>query len=147
MYARRNRYRKARIRRSATHPIGQPHQTAEALPPEEWIFVATIPAIITQEQFDLAQTRLAQNQSFAQRNNKAHSYLLRALVSCGRCQSACTARYLKSGQSYYVCSAKSNPIHSRKTEKCPSRFSPAQQLDELVWQDLCTVLTHSESIT
>ena len=147
VYARRNRYRPARIRRSATHPIGQPHQTAEELPPEEWIFVATIPAIINQEQFDLAQTRLAKNQSFAKRNNKSNDYLLRALVSCGLCQSACTARHLKSGHNYYVCSAKANPIHSRKAEKCPSRFSPAQQLDELVWQDLCEVITHPESIT
>ena len=117
VYARRCRYRPARIRRSATHPIGQPHQTAEELPPEEWILVATIPALISQEQFDLAQAKLAQNQSFAKRNNKSHQYLLRALVSCGRCQSACIARHLKSGQNYYVCSAKGNPIHSRKEEK------------------------------
>lgn len=147
VYARRRRYRPARIRRSATHPIGQPHQTAEELPPEEWIFVASIPAIIHQEQFDLAQARLAQNQSFAKRNNKSHHYLLRALVSCGLCQSACIARHLKTGQNYYVCSAKGNPIHSRKEEKCPSRFSPAQQLDDLVWQDLCHVIMHPESIT
>ena len=147
VYARRCRYRPARIRRSATHPIGQPHQTAEELPPEEWILVATIPALISQEQFDLAQAKLAQNQSFAKRNNKSHQYLLRALVSCGRCQSACIARHLKSGQNYYVCSAKGNPIHSRKEEKCQSRFSPAQQLDELVWQDLCEVITHPESLT
>ena len=147
VYARRRRYRPARIRRSATHPIGQPHQTAEELPPEEWILVATIPALISQDQFDLAQAKLAQNQSFAKRNNSSHQYLLRALVSCGRCQSACTARHLKSGQNYYVCSAKSNPIHSRKEEKCQSRFSPAQQLDELVWQDLCDVIIHPESLT
>jgi len=146
VYARRRQYRPARIRRSATHPIGQPHQTAEELPPSAWIFVATIPAIISQEQFDLAQARLAQNQSFAKRNNKSHHYLLRALVSCGRCQSACIARHLKGGHEYYVCSAKSNPIHSRKEEKCQSRFSPAQQLDELVWQDLCHLLTHPESV-
>lgn len=45
VYARRRRYRPARIRRSATHPIGQPHDTAEELPPEEWIPVAAIPAL------------------------------------------------------------------------------------------------------
>ena len=147
VYARRYRYRPARIRRSATHPIGQPHQTAEELPPEEWILVTTIPAIITQEVFDLAQAKLAQNQSFAKRNNKAHHYLLRALVSCGRCQAACIGRHAQNGPSYYVCSAKGNPIHSRREEKCRSRFSPAGQLDELVWQDLCYILTHPDSIT
>jgi len=147
VYARRNRYRSARIRRSATHPIGQPRQTPVELPPEEWILVASIPAIISQEQFDLVQAKLAQNQSFAKRNNKSHAYLLRALVSCGRCQSSCLARKLQGGQTYYVCAAKENPIHSRKEEKCPSRFSPAGQLDDLVWQDLCYVMTHPESIT
>jgi site-specific DNA recombinase len=72
--------------------------------------------------------------------------LLRALVSCGQCQSSCLARKLQGGQTYYVCTAKSNPIHSRKAEKCQSRFSPAQQLDDLIWQDLCQVITHPESI-
>ncbi|MCB8951281.1 MAG: recombinase family protein [Ardenticatenales bacterium] len=146
VYARRYRYRPARVRRSATHPIGRPHQSLAELPPEEWVLVGSIPALVSQEQFDLAEAKLAQNQSFAKRNNKSHAYLLRALVSCGQCQSSCLARKLKGGQTYYVCTAKSNPIHSRKAEKCPSRFSPAQQLDDLVWQDLCEVITHPESI-
>jgi site-specific DNA recombinase len=147
VYARRYRYRAARVRRSATHPIGQPRQTPTELPPEEWLLVATIPALVSQEQFDLAQAKLSQNQSFAKRNNKSQDYLLRALVSCGRCQSSCLARKLQGGHTYYVCAAKSNTIQSRKEEKCPSRFSPAQQLDALVWQDLCEVLTHPESLT
>jgi site-specific DNA recombinase len=113
---------------------------------DEWILVTTIPAIISQEQFDLAQAKLVKNQSFAKRNNKSHGYLLRALVSCGRCQSSCMARKLKGGQTYYVCAAKAHAVHSRKEEKCQSRFSPAGQLDELVWQDLCQIMTHPESI-
>ena len=32
-------------------------------------------------------------------------------------------------------------------EKCPSRYAPAEQLDEIVWKDLCEVLSHPESIT
>lgn len=147
VYARRYRYRSAQVRRSATHPLGQPHQTPIELPPDEWILVATIPALVNQEQFDRVQARLAQNQSFAKRNNTAHDYLLRALVSCGRCQSACIARKLRGGCSYYLCGAKGNPIRSRKAEKCQSRYSPAQQLDNLVWQDLCDVIMHPQSLT
>ncbi len=146
VYAARRRYRPPRICRSATHPIGRPHDTAEELPPEEWIPVATIPALVSQEQFDRIQAKLAQNQSFARRNNKTHTYLLRALVSCGKCQSSCIARALQGGYTYYVCAGKGNPIHSRKESKCPSRFSPSQQLDELVWQDLCQILSHPEMI-
>jgi site-specific DNA recombinase len=38
-------------------------------------------------------------------------------------------------------------VHCRREDKCPSRFIPSQQLDELVWQDLCEILRHPESIT
>ena len=146
VYAGRVRYRPPRTRRSATHPLGQPHGTATALPAETWIHVADIPAIVSQEQFDLVQRKLATNQSFARRNNTAHEYLLRALVSCGRCQLACIARTVHDRYHYYLCNGKANPERSRREDKCLSRFIPAEQLDDLVWQDLCTVLTHPEFI-
>ena len=143
VFAERYHYRKPRIRRSATHPIGIPHDTAVEQPSETWIFVGTIPAIITQREYDLAKERLTHNQRFARRNNKAHAYLLRALVSCGVCQASCLCRSLDKGKyAYYVCSGKARTIHSRREEKCPSRFAPAAQLDEVVWQDLCDLLQH-----
>ena len=146
IYAERFRARPPRIRRSATHPIGRSHDSLVEQPAENWIPVVTIPAIIRQELFERAQHKLAQNTSFASRHNTAHQYLLRALVSCGVCQSSCTARHLKTGHMYYVCAAKGNPIHTRKAEKCTSRFSPSQQLDEVVWSDLCEVLTHPDQM-
>src|SRR3712207_8956036 len=45
VYAGRVRYRPPKIRRSATHPIGHPHDSAVPLPPEEWTFVAQVPEI------------------------------------------------------------------------------------------------------
>jgi site-specific DNA recombinase len=147
VYAGRMHYHPARTRRSATHPIGQPHDSATPVPREEWIPVASVPAVVTQEQFDLVQAKLAHNQSFASRHNKAHQYLLRALVSCGICQLACYARTVPEGHyGYYVCTGKDKPVQNRREEKCPSRFIPAQQLDELVWKDLCDLLTHPEMI-
>jgi site-specific DNA recombinase len=153
VYAGRVRYRPARIRRSATHPIGHPHDSADPLPEEEWLFVAEVPAVVSQEQFDLAAQKLSKNKSFARRNNKANEHLLRALVSCGACMLACIA-CARTGrknndrkQRYYVCSGKFNKAHSTPEEKCPSRYAPAEQLDEIVWKDLCEVLTHPESIT
>jgi site-specific DNA recombinase len=105
-------------------------------------------AIVTEEEFAQAQARLVHNRSFARPNNKVHQYLLRALVSCGLCLSSCACRTLNQGKHrYYVCAGKAKAIHSRKGEKCPSRFVPAPQLDELVWQDLCTILTPPQHIT
>jgi site-specific DNA recombinase len=147
VYACRMRYRPPKIRRSATHPIGHPHDSGVLNPREEWIPVAEIPAIVSQEQFDLVQGKLAKNQSFASRHNTTHHYLLRALVSCGICQLSCYAR-TTAGKSYgyYVCSGKEDAVQNQMIAKCPSRFMPAQQLDDLVWQDLCDLLTHPEMI-
>ena len=148
VYANRYRYREPKLRRSATQPLGQVHHSVEELPFEDWLFVADIPAIIAQAQFDIVKSKLAKNKSFAKRNNHAHDYLLRALVSCGKCQAASQARALNQGKyRYYVCAGKGNAIHSRQLDKCPSRFAPAQQLDERVWQDLCEVLNHPDSIS
>jgi site-specific DNA recombinase len=92
IYAGRVRYRPPKIRRSATHPIGHPHDSAVPLPPEEWIPVAEVPAVVSQQHFALAGEILSKNKSFARRNDKVRDYLLRALVSCGRCKLCCTSR-------------------------------------------------------
>jgi site-specific DNA recombinase len=147
VYACRMRYRSPKIRRSATHPIGHPHDSAVLAPREEWIPVAEVPAIVSQEQFDLVQGKLANNQSFSSRHNTVHQYLLRALVSCGICQLSCYARtVLGKSYGYYVCTGKDDAAQNRTTAKCPSRFIPARQLDEFVWRDLCELLTHPEMI-
>nr|MDQ3566340.1 recombinase family protein [Pseudomonadota bacterium] len=146
VYAGRYHYRPPKVRRSATHPIGHPHNSGVLVPPEQWIAVARIPAIISQQQFDLAREKLAHNQSFARRNNKMNQYLLRALVSCGKCQLACQARRLQPDHRYYICTGKVRSIQRRQEEKCASRFIPAGQVDDLVWQDLCQLLTHPETI-
>ena len=99
-----------------------------------------------QPEFEQVQAKLRQNQSFAARNNTAHHYLLRALVSCGHCQLACTARTVHGRYHYYLCNGKNQPVHSHRDTPCPSRFIPADQLDALVWDDLCNVLTHPELI-
>jgi len=147
VYAGRTRAQPPRIRRSALHPIGQPSTTQAPTPQEEWVLVASIPALVSEEQFTQVQAKLARNRQFARRNNTAHDYLLRALVSCGVCQVACTGRSDRRHRyDYYVCRAKANPVASRRDDHCPARYIPAQQLDDLVWQDLCALLTHPESI-
>ncbi len=111
--------------------------------------MARVPAIITQEQFDLVQSKFAHNQQFARRNNTAHPYLLRALVNCGACHLSCTGRNRNAkagGYAYYTCRGKGHPVISCRDEKCRSRFIPAGQLDALVWKNLCEVLTHPQTI-
>ncbi len=92
VFAGRRRARAVRTRRSATHPISHSSDSATLTPSEEWVPLATIPALIDAELFQRAQAKLAQNQAFSRRHNTRYSYLLRALVSCGVCQSGCFCR-------------------------------------------------------
>lgn len=142
VYANRTRPVPARRRRSALQPIGHKKGGHVALPRDQWIPVAAIPAIVTQEQFDAVRAKLTQNRQFARRHNTAYDYLLRGLVSCGVCQLGCIGRARSPAYRYYVCRGKAHPVHACRDEKCAARFIPARQLDELVWQDLCEVLMH-----
>lgn len=140
VYAGRTRSRAQRIRRSATHSMGHPHDSLAPVPEEEWVTVAVVPAVISAEQFAQAKAKLAQNQSFAARNNKAHTYLLRALVSCGHCLRACQGRCAPSDLRYYLCSGKAPALQRGEMEYCLSRYLPAGQLDDLVWRDLVDLM-------
>jgi site-specific DNA recombinase len=146
VYAGRTRYRDAQVRRSATHTIGRPHGTATPVPEGEWIEVGAVPTVITREQFDRTQAKLSANRSFSSRNNKVGTYLLRSLVSCGRCGLAGIARRLPPRSSYYVCTGKSRSARHRKGTTCNSRYIPSQAIDDLVWRDLCELLRHPEVV-
>ena len=145
----RGRWNVTTLRQMLTNPVytGQVYagriQSAprRVRPREDWIAVAAVPAIITGELFDRVQNKPAQNKSFARRNNTAHPYLLRALVSCGVCGLACFGRCLPAGYRYYCCRGKLNALNSHRDAVCPSRFIPAEQVEALVWDDLCRLLT------
>jgi site-specific DNA recombinase len=145
VYAGREQARPSRTRHSATHPVGIKQRTYVAAPREDWILVTRVEAIVTPEEFAQVQEKLKQNQRLAARNNKAHDYLLRALVSCGHCLLACSGRS-QADNDYYVCNGKRPPIHSHRLERCSARYIPARQLDELVWNDLVELLTNPERL-
>ena len=128
------------------HGAGATATPRRLRPRADWITVASIPALVSQEQFDRVQDKLAQNRQFARRNNTAHPYLLRALVSCGVCGLSCLGRCLPSGYRYYCCRGKLSAVHSHRETTCPSRYIPAEQVDALVWEDLCQLLNEPEAI-
>jgi len=144
-YSGRTRPAPARVRQSALRPVG-PGQTRRPAPPEDWIPIP-VPAIVSEETFAAVQARLARNTQMARRNNTAHEYLLRGLVSCGQCQLSCMGRTLPTGYHYYICRGRTDALRAAQGQRCPARFAPAQALDALVWQDLCRILTEPELIT
>jgi len=144
-YANRLRVVPSKRRLSALRPIGK-GESAVQRPKEEWIPIA-VPAVVPQNVFDQVQAKLSLNQQKAPRNNKAHPYLLRGLVSCGMCRLSAHARTLHSDKyHYYVCKGRTDALRTAPGERCKSRYIPTPQLDELVWQDLCMVLTQPEII-
>jgi hypothetical protein len=86
------------------------------------------------------QAKLDTNQQTAARNTR-HEYLLRALVSCGMCRLSCTVRRTQAGYRYYQCRGRTDALRRAQGQRCTARYAPAERLDELVWADLCAVLS------
>lgn len=135
----------ARQRKSALQRVG-PGVSQRPTPSEEWITIA-VPALVGEEQFAVAQVRLDQNKQLARRNNHAHDYLLRGLVSCGKCQLNAAGRLVHPGYDYYVCAGRTDSLRAARGERCDARYIPAERLDDLVWQDLCRVLREPPLLT
>ena len=128
----------ARRRKSAMLPAG-PGQSHAPRPEEDRIAVP-VPPIVSAETFAQVQAKLDANQQGAVRNTR-HDYLLRALVSCGACRLSCTGRQTAAGYRYYLCRGRTDPLRVAEGQRCTARYIPAEQLDELVWADLCGLLT------
>src|SRR5689334_9304465 len=140
VFGNRLRARPAESRRSALLPVGRGGGAKRVADPAEWIAVARVPAIVSQDQFDRVQERLRHNRQMARRNNRVHQYLLRGLVSCGRCRRGCSGRHLPPGYDYYLCRTKTQMRILTPGDRCAARYTPARPLEELVWRDLCEVL-------
>ena len=137
--------RPSQRRRSALEPVGR-GVSVQPAPREQWITVP-VPVIISPEMFNAAQQRLVANQQLARRNT-TYAYLLRGLVSCGHCQLSCTGRagHPNAKYHYYVCRGKLPTVTSNREQHCPSRLIPVDQLDALIWDDLCQMVQHPEIV-
>jgi site-specific DNA recombinase len=134
----RTRVAPARGRKSAMLPAG-PGISHAPRPEEDWITVP-VPAIVSEEAFAQVQAKLDANQQTAARNTR-HQYLLRALISCGACRLTCGVRQTAPGYRYYQCRGRTDALRAAQGQRCMARCIPAGQLDELVWADLCALVT------
>ena len=123
-----------------------PGQSQQPTPADEWLAVP-VPAILSQETCAAAQSRLDRNVQMARRNNTTYEYLLRGLVSCGQCRLACRGRPLSPGYHSSFCRGRTDALRLALGARCTARYAPAHALDELVWPDLCRVLSEPNLIT
>ena len=119
-------------------------------PREQWVEIPhATPAIISEETFNAAQDKLAENRRLATRNKK-HEYLLGGHIYCARCGRAFWgAPGIKSrnGKHYeypfYQCSGRLKKV---TPVKCYNKQHNARKLEESIWAEVDKVLTHPESV-
>jgi site-specific DNA recombinase len=137
-----NRERRAPSRRryplSAREPRRGGGVACQARPAAVWIGVS-VPALVTEDQFAAAQERLARNQRWSPRSTRGE-YLLRRLVSCGRCgAAACVSN--NSRYAYYRCMTQTAPDSAGPPTRCQPHAIPTADLDAAVWADVRELLS------
>ncbi|HEY8691629.1 MAG TPA: recombinase family protein, partial [Chloroflexota bacterium] len=116
------------------------HPAHRERPPADWLTIA-VPAIISEETFELAQRRLQDNARFARRHTKEPSLLQGLLVceSCGyayyRSSTRTTARKLY----YYRCLG-SDDYRYEHGRICYNRPVRQDELDAVVWEHVARLL-------
>jgi site-specific DNA recombinase len=119
-------------------------------PREQWQEIpGATPAIVSQETFEFAQAKLAQNKRLASRHTK-REYLLQGYVFCRYCGRRYRAKSTKprAGENvkyvpYYECPSL-HPIVS--PIKCQNRRWNANRLEKLVWEQIESLLSKPEVI-
>ena len=112
----------------------------EDQPAEKWTLIP-VPALVTEETFELAQARLAHNAHFAKRNTKRPT-LLQGILVCRECGYGCyrtTTRTTNKRIYYYRCIGSDNYRHVGG-RVCHSRPIRADQLDGLIWDEVRRLL-------
>ena len=109
-------------------------------PVEQWLFIS-VPPLITDETFALAQQRLQRNAHFAKRNTRQPGPL-QGLVVCRECGYSCyrtSTRTSKQKIVYYRCIGQDNWRHVGG-RVCHSRPIRADELEPLVWSEVRRLL-------
>ncbi|MZP31344.1 recombinase family protein, partial [Heliobacterium undosum] len=96
-----------------------------------------VPAIVSEDIWEAAQTSLQNNQIEATRNAK-REYLLRGLIKCGMCGLTYTGTAYKGPKdalkAYYVCNGKIS-YRGKYSGKCASKNLPMEEIELTVWKD------------
>jgi site-specific DNA recombinase len=110
-------------------------------PREEWIEIP-VPAIISQETFDIAQERLKSNKLHSQRNTKVET-LLQGMMVCSECGYSLyrthTTTSAKKKIYYYRCFG-SDAYRFEGVRKCNCKPVRQDYLDNIVWQQIVELL-------
>lgn len=114
---------------------------AREKPREEWIEIP-VPAIVSQDTFDIAQERLKSNKLHSQRNTKVET-LLQGMMVCSECGYSLYRTYSETSAKnriyYYRCFG-SDPYRFEGVRKCNCKPLRQDYLDNIVWQQIVELL-------
>ncbi len=115
-------------------------------PREEWIEIP-VPAILSEETFEMAARRLADNKRFASRRTREPS-LLQGLIVCERCGYAYyrTATKTSARKLYYYRCLGSDAYRYENGRVCDSKPVRQDHLDDLVWDHVTKLLANPDLI-
>ena len=132
--ARLNRTTRLQGRGVSRNPASRPR------PADEWIEIP-VPAVVSEETFELAARRLEANRRFAARNTKEPS-LLMGLVACQSCGYAYyrTSTRTANRKLYYYRCLGSDDYRYEHGRICDSPPVRADYLDDVVWQQVTALL-------
>ena len=127
---------KIRYYKSGIHV--RPKCAKKVRPDGEW-FEISIPPIIGENDFELAQERVNKNKELALRNTREPS-LLQGLVICGEC--GCPFYKRRLSKPYYHCRSHSDV----RVQKCSNTWVGQEVLDELVYKEIVNLLQNPSLI-
>jgi len=137
--------RRSRIRAfkgQAEHP--RQHFSMYRTVPEEQIEIP-VPAIIDEELFQLAQERLTENRRRRRLRPDGPRHLLQGLLVCQSCGRALIYQSSTKRYGYYRCNG--SQVHRLGGPRvCFNRGVRADHLEQVVWQDVCSLLTDSDRL-
>jgi site-specific DNA recombinase len=121
--------------------------SARVRPEQEWITV-TVPAIVDEALFRKAQQQLLNNRRQTAGQVK-RPYLLRGLLFCSACGRKmwgfCTDYGRRYERRYYACNARDR-LTARYDERCLQRPVRAEDVEQVVWDDLVHWLQEPEQL-
>lgn len=137
------------------HPIptgrfngeGRPIMRPTERPEEEWVRVE-VPAIVTAEEWALAQEAMSRKRKVSLRNGGRSEWLLAGLARCARCRrafAASSAARRDGGRvRYYMCRSMGAFKAKRDETYCGSPSVSASDLEEAVWMGIARILIDPE---
>jgi site-specific DNA recombinase len=121
---------------------GRPTRTNFLRPADEWIEVE-VPAIVSPEEWDLAQEVLKRNRRYATRNGKKGKWLLQGFIKCEFCPDYSFIAIMgntKIPRRYYGCSSRQSEKARMLNTACRTPYVYADELERRVWEEIEMVI-------